>query len=95
MKFTDLAIESAAILQKDSGSKISGITIQEERPSPHLLTTRIQVESEEASQRLHKPCGTYITLEVPDLFGGGSETADELSEAVASELRQLIPFHDR
>ena len=95
MRYTDLAIESASMLQKDSTEAIPGITVQEHKGSEHILTTRISIDTEEAAAKMHKPCGTYITIESADLLNGEPETADAVSETVCAELKALVPFHDR
>ncbi len=98
MQYTDLAIESAEILRTSTPnqtSTIPGVHVTETRDSQGTLTTRIIIETEDASQQMMKPCGTYITIESSELLDGTSETIEAVSEAVAAELRSLIPFHDR
>lgn len=95
MIYTDLAIESAAILQKDVANKIPGTTIRDQQDSHGIKTTWISIDTQEASAQLHKPCGTYITIESQEFLDGEAEIADATSEAVARELKTLIPFHDK
>ena len=95
MLYTDLAIESAAMLKSTLKRHIPGISLEESRGSHQILTTTITVTTKEASLQLHKPCGTYITIETPELLSEELSAAEATSEAIAAELRTLIPFHDR
>ena len=65
MKYTDLAIESAEILRSSmpkNSSQIPGISIAEHKGLTGVLTTRITIETEDASRRMGKPRGTYVTI---------------------------------
>jgi len=98
MKYTDLAIESAEILRSSmpkNSSQIPGISIAEHKGLTGVLTTRITIETEDASRRMGKPCGTYVTIESQDFLQGEPEAAIALREAVATELSLLLPFHQR
>ena len=95
MIYTDLAIESASILQGGSSQSISGVTVLETTGPHQILTTRISVDTEEASKKLHKPCGRYITIEAGDFLSGEPEVFEALSDVISTELRDLVPFHDQ
>ena len=61
---TDLAIEAREFLTE---KEIPGITSQDSQIGNVQVST-IQVHSQEAAHRLHKPIGTYITITVGGLF---------------------------
>ncbi|MBQ8590611.1 MAG: GPR endopeptidase [Firmicutes bacterium] len=93
MIYTDLAIESASMLNAAPDPSSSGITVHEASPSPDVKITRITIDTEEAASAMHKPCGTYITIESPDFLQERPEITQALREAVAAELTRLVPFH--
>lgn len=96
MKYTDLAIESAKLLkvQLDSADgSLPGVTVKGDHPSKNVSVTHITVETQEAAQKMNKPCGTYITVESPQLLQGDSQIVCETRKALSKELSRLVPFH--
>ena len=62
---TDLALESAESMQGPK-QEMSGVSVSEEYHARTDVTiTTVMIESKNASKRLGKPNGTYITLEAP------------------------------
>ncbi len=90
---TDLAIESremlmeAAILESD----IEGVDVEKDEPSKGLSITRITINSEKGAAVLQKPCGKYITLDIPQAIYGEQNVYENVCKAVAKELDSLIP----
>ncbi len=82
---TDLALESAEL----DGKSCGGIAVDEQSEG-EIRLTRIEIESEEASRRLQKPKGKYITLEVPR-FTSAAGLDKKAVGIMARELRRLLP----
>ena len=82
---TDLAIEAREFLTE---KEIPGITSQDSQIGNVQVST-IQIHSQEAAHRLHKPIGTYITITV-EAFSASITAADDAVEAVCSSLRRLL-----
>lgn len=82
---TDLALE----LRESMDSLPQGVTCAAEEKQG-MRITRICVQNEAGAEKLGKPVGRYITLEVPP-FRRNAEIAEETAEAVAEELRTLLP----
>lgn len=96
MKYTDLALESANLLKAQLDStdgSLPGVSVDEDRYSEDVLVTRIAVETELASVQMQKPRGTYITIEAKHLLEGNPDVADQVIQAIATELSRLVPFH--
>ena len=83
---TDLAVEKQEALQ---GSLPQGVTCTQEEKEG-LRITRILVESEAGAQALGKPCGQYITVEVPP-FKRSAELTDAMIDGITDALRSLLP----
>ena len=85
---TDLALEAQEVVQQQSAEEIPGLsseTLQENG----IAINRLEIESEEASQKLGKSRGRYLTFEVPGLRRKDAALQDRLSEIMA---RELVPF---
>ena len=83
---TDLAVERRELID-DSVPK--GVSF-EERNEGKTKITRIRIESDEGARALGKPCGNYITLEIPKPSSNPHESEKEI-ELIANELSALIP----
>ena len=62
---TDLALELAQPLLQ-SGKLPRGLRVHT-RQHGAVEITCVQIDSLEAAQQLHKPCGKYITIQTPPL----------------------------
>lgn len=91
---TDLAMEAREVVRKQQASEINGVRVQEEQRESAKIT-RVYVESQEGAQRLGKPQGAYITLEADAQMLSDPEVREELSVAMAAELRQLLGLQGR
>lgn len=93
---TDLAIENKEIYDennKEEQVEIPGVEVETELFKDIVQITRIKVADERGSLAMSKPCGNYITLELPSVIDGPSEDKVVAGEALACELRKLIAFH--
>lgn len=86
---TDLAMEAREVVRKQQASEIEGVRVLEEKRGSAKIT-RVYVESSEGSRRLGKPEGAYITLETDPQMLNDPEVREEMSVAMAAELRELL-----
>ncbi len=89
---TDLAIERQESLQKIH-SDIPGVKIRKKKnPLCRIQTTIVRIVTREGEENLHKPKGTYITMEIPD----PNPEDDALYREVTRELcRHLLSILKR
>lgn len=86
---TDLALELKEDLDKESYT--DGIRVKTKIDMDHgIQETYIQVETEEASKRMGKAIGTYITLESEALIESDESYHEEMSEALYQILCGLM-----
>ena len=83
---TDLALERRELIRD---SVPDGVEF-EEKTYGKTKITRILVETEQGAKALGKPCGSYVTLEIPSLSANPTESETEI-ELIAKELSALIP----
>ena len=83
---TDLALEKQEALQ---GDLPPGVTCEREETAG-LRITRITVRDEAGARALGKPCGRYVTVEVPP-FRRSAELDDTQLSVMAGVLRSLLP----
>ena len=81
---TDLALEEAERIATTDG------TNRIHRQKGPATVTQITIRTAAAAQRLHKPIGRYITVEVPR-FSEHADDENRLAPIIAQELRRLIP----
>ncbi|MGN0469894.1 MAG: GPR endopeptidase [Acutalibacteraceae bacterium] len=82
---TDLAIEA----HKISGEITDGIDVYE-RQCGTLKINRMNIRTEKASIKLHKPLGNYITIDGLPLTDNFREVPQQV-QAVSEEIRSLLP----
>lgn len=94
MRFrTDLAIENRQMYEETHGkSDIEGVTVTNRSYGKDISATEITIESAEGARLLEKPEGRYITIELDKMLEGRNEIKKRASQALASELKKLIPF---
>ena len=72
---TDLAIESAAVSNLEVSGNLSGIKT-ESYSDDYVTVTRVEILDKKGEKAVGKPCGNYVTLEVPELRENISEAFD-------------------
>lgn len=88
---TDLALESAESMQGPK-SEMNGVSVSEEyHAGSDVTVTTVVIESKNASERLGKPNGTYITLEAPAMHEDDEEYHREISKELAECICKLFP----
>ncbi len=84
---TDLAVEIRESLGKDK--QIDGIYSMSEKKDG-ININRIKITTIEASKKMNKPQGNYITVDVPS-FTDDARDNEEKIEVIADEIRALLP----
>lgn len=97
LKFrTDLAIERKELLDEESGGRKDhdGISMDQISYGENVSCTRIKILDSQGREKLGKPEGTYVTLEIDGLMDQEDGIKEEAESALAKELGQIIPFDD-
>lgn len=82
---TDLAIE----LQEGLKQPLCGVRREEKRLENGISYMRVNIEEEQASKELGKPCGTYLSLQWEDMAGKSRAQLHEFSMQAAKMIREL------
>lgn len=64
---TDLAIESRDFYKEQNKSDIDGVIVTEEEVEGTIVTT-VEITNEDGADKMGKPIGTYITLDIPKVI---------------------------
>lgn len=88
---TDLVLEAREIYKQNHKDEkdIDGIEVIEESEEDIKVTT-VKVKNEQGSQKIGKPIGNYITIDMPSFTAYDGETMDRVSNVVARVLERLI-----
>ncbi len=88
---TDLALESAEIYWETAKEKkIPGVEYTES--GEEVRTTRVEVLDEEGAKVIGKPCGRYVTIEMPPLLESDPSILKEAARQLAKEISEMA--HD-
>ncbi len=82
---TDLAMERAAGLREISGVRMSSAQLD------GFTRSEVDIDTDDAAQRLQKPCGRYITFETEPVHTLSQEARLNLSQEIADTLKALLP----
>ncbi len=90
---TDLAIEAREMYMEASTleKEIEGVDVEKAEPYSGVTITRITIGSEKGASILKKPCGKYVSLDIPPAIYGEQTMYENVCKAVATELGGLIP----
>lgn len=96
---TDLVLEAHEILkekavkaQAPSGDHEDGIEV-EDAGDENIKITRVKVLSPIGEQKINKPMGTYLTLEIPGLRQNDKDLYENSCRALADELKNLLKLN--
>lgn len=88
---TDLALEARESIGETNG-EIRGINVEESYDEKYeIKVTRVTIETKNGAKAMGKPMGVYITLEAPGMIEPEENYHQEISSALAEQLRSLIP----
>lgn len=87
---TDLAEESHQHYRLSQGRDHDGVRLRRYHQAIFSITD-LRVETEEAAQSLHKPCGRYLTAGCSNLSLSDSRWVYSAARELADLLRQLLP----
>lgn len=87
---TDLALETTERFTEEN-VEIRGVEIKENYDEEKdIRTTVVKIKTENGAKAMGRPQGNYITIEAPNLSVPDEDYHREVSEEIASHIRQLI-----
>jgi len=88
---TDLALEEKELYEESAGqtTKLPGV-LARERERGGVPVTMVKILDEQGEKALHKPAGTYLTLELSALRRRERDGFRRAAEALGEELRRLM-----
>ncbi len=89
-KRTDLALEAREIFEESGKRLPEGVFVREYSQGMAEVTC-IDITSAEGEKALEKPCGSYITVALPELWMRDSDSVFSTAQTIAGELRRLLP----
>ncbi len=84
---TDLAMEAYELLT-EAADEIAGIGIKKEQINDAEIT-RVEVKTQDAAEKLKKPVGNYVTVEIADVSIMDSGKMEEVCKLLAKEIKAL------
>lgn len=90
---TDLAVEAKEMYVKESKRETNGVNVTEESTGDINITT-VKVESDEASENLGKPKGSYVTIDFPEFTPYDGDLMDDVSKVLAHSLKRLVDIDE-
>lgn len=88
---TDLALEAREGIGEAEG-EIHGVIVEESYDKKNeIRVTRVVIETKNGARAMGKPMGVYITLEAPGMIEPEEDYHQEISSALAGQLRSIIP----
>lgn len=87
---TDLAIESAVLMDKKESEEIPGVSMKTAEEDG-VLVTHVEIFSREGSDAMGKPLGNYITIEADAMKDPDVTFHETVMKVAAENLRKLFP----
>ncbi len=91
---TDLALEANEVIRERTAAEIPGVK-EEVKEEDGIKVTKVSVLTEEASSRLGKPIGDYVTIESPDLRKKSASLQNRISKILAREITEMAGFEEK
>lgn len=85
---TDLALETHQHFT-ETAENLSGVNVYD-KSVKDINITHVSIETEEASSKMGKPIGNYITLQLPDLRYVDKKLCEKICRQIADEIKELI-----
>lgn len=88
---TDLALEAKEMYDEEHKKKkdIDGIEVINEVENDIKVTTVI-IKNENGSEKIGKPKGNYVTIDIPSFTAYDGDTMDRVSQVVAEVLGRMV-----
>lgn len=90
---TDLAIESRDLYKEENKKEVDGVIVEEEEIDGTLITT-VKVTNEDGAEKMGKPIGSYITLDIPEFTAYDGGLMDDVSKVLGVTLKKLAGIKD-
>lgn len=90
----DLALEARDLIRGATGQEIPGVA-EEKQNFPHCTVTIIKILNKQAESIIGKPCGTYITIEAPDLKHKSPDVQEGVARVIAQNLKNLLKISEK
>lgn len=91
---TDLAVESKELYSEENQVEVDGVSVDVKKYDDYVVTM-VEINNRNGMEKLHKPIGRYITLDFPKLEFKNQDLKDEISKAVAKEVKSLVNLDKR
>lgn len=89
---TDLASEAYEMLM-EAAQELSGVSSEEEERKG-MKITRVEIHSEEAQEKMGKPCGNYVTVEIPNAGASDREEYEAACRILSDEIKKLTGLRE-
>lgn len=88
---TDLALEEKELWEEsaEETTKLTGV-LAKENTHKGVKTTWVQILNEQGARELHKPVGTYLTLELTAFQRRERDSFQQSAEVLGKRLRELL-----
>jgi spore protease len=86
---TDLAIEAAELLRKNDSIELPGV-VQRDYETEGCGVTEVKISSQEGANRIGKPIGTYLTLELSAIVRRETDAFPRAVHVLSQELSKLL-----
>lgn len=86
---TDLALESKEMYKEKNNKEADGVILEEEEIDGTKIS-KVRIINEIGSEKLGKPIGNYITLDIPQFTEYDGELMDSVSKILGKILKELI-----
>lgn len=86
---TDLALESKEMYKEKNNKEADGVILEEEEIDGTKIS-KVRIINEIGSEKLGKPIGNYITLDIPQFTEYDGELMDSVSKVLGKILKELL-----
>lgn len=94
--YTDLALETAEALTKNSDNDLEGLRIfTEDCSMENTSVTSVKITSAVGEEKMGRPIGNYITLESRFIKENNPDAHEKLISILSKHIRQLCPIEGK
>lgn len=86
---TDLALEAKELYKEKNKKDAEGVIVEEFEDEGTKIT-KVNILNDDAAEKMGKPKGTYITLDIPEFTAYDGGLMDDVSKALGKTLKKLI-----